>query len=362
MRQLYKTLAIAVLMISVPAIAQQTAVQSVWKVTQHSSKASFRGVHVVGDGSNVWASGSKGTILNSNDHGTTWNDVSPDGAEEFDFRDIHGFDGQHAVAMAVGSPARIYRTENAGRQWTLVYEDDRPEIFLDAMAFWDAENGIAFGDPIDGKVIVLLTEDGGRSWQELAKEKQPASLSGEGGFAASGTCLCLQEQNVFIGLGGARQAGDPLTARILKSADRGQTWQALDSTLASAAASGVFSIVFVDEQNGVAVGGTYDQPTDTSNHISITNDGGQTWTRPDSIPAGYRSCVFKVPNPDGEPVRLIAIGKTGADYSNDMGRSWKPIDTTGFYAADSCNLGKTVIAVGSDGRIGKLSVLELDLD
>ena len=333
-----------------------------WQVQRHDSAASLRGVDVTPDGKVAWVSGSDGTVLRSEDRGKTWSDVSPPAAEKFDFRDIHGFPGgAQAVAMAVGSPARIYRATQQGRDWELVYEDTRPEIFLDAMAFWTDREGIAFGDPIDGKIVILRTHDGGKSWIEIPRDKQPNSLAGEGGFAASGTCLCLVgEQTVLIGLGGARHPNDPSAARILISRDRGNTWQATTAPLNAGAASGVFSIAFADKKQGVAVGGTYDQPEIATDNFAVTTDGGITWNRPASTPRGYRSCVFVVASPtDRAPIRYIALGKTGSDYSVDRGKTWKSLSDQGFYAASASDSGSTVIAVGSDGHIGVLPAQDL---
>jgi len=329
---------------------------SVWKTIAHESAASFRGVHVVAGSQSVWVSGSRGTVLNSPDGGESWNDVSPDGAEELDFRDVHGFSSGHAVALAVGSPGKIYRASDNGKRWEVVYQDNRPDIFLDAMSFWDDQNGIAFGDPIDGKIVVVLTSDGGKTWAELDSAKQPMAIAGEGGFAASGTCLCIQGDKVFIGLGGARTEGDPPNSRILMSADRGQTWKAVETPLKSAAASGVFSIAFIDDLYGVAVGGTYDNPEDTTNHVCVTEDGGQTWTRPEGaqLPRAYRSCVVVQKDAASSGPRLIAVGKTGGDYSDDMGRTWRRLSDQGFYAVDANDSGTVLVAVGTDGTIGVL--------
>ena len=57
------------------------------------------------------------------------------------------------------------------------------------MDFWDDMNGIAFGDAIDGRLLILRTSDGGDSWQELPFDQRPEVAEGQGAFAASGTCL-----------------------------------------------------------------------------------------------------------------------------------------------------------------------------
>lgn len=337
---------------------------SKWQLGQHKSGASFRGVHLAPKGPYAWVSGSQGTVIRSEDGGKSWSDVSPENAETFDFRDIHGFaDGQKAVALAVGSPARIYRTTNGGQQWQVVYEDTRPEIFLDAMAFWNEREGMAFGDPINGKIVILRTRDGGQSWQEIPRDQQPDALENEGGFAASGTCLALRDdQGVVIGLGGARNADEPTEARILVSTDRGKTWESKLAPLTSGSASGVFSIVFTDSTNGIAVGGTYDQPDVRTGNIAVTRDGGNQWKRPLASPRGYRSCVVSFDGiADGQSY-LIALGKTGADISSDGGNTWRAFSPVGFFAGSVGNDGKTLIAVGSEGRIGVLSLQDLALD
>lgn len=272
-----------------------------------------------------------------------------------DFRDIHGLGNGRAVAMAIASPGRIFFTGDAGETWMKVYENKHPDIFLDAVAFMNDQIGMAFGDPIDGRVTILRTIDGGQTWGRPKQQHQPKALSGEGGFAASGTCICFVEQRVLIGLGGEREEGADSLARLLVSDDQGLTWQAVTTPLHSGKASGIFSIAFADAQHGVMTGGTYDQPGDTSGHIGITADGGNSWTRPTLGPRGYRSCVFYQPGiQDERPGRFIAIGKTGSDYSTDMGNTWHALDNTGFYAATSSPDGSVVVAVGSDGRIGVL--------
>lgn len=60
------------------------------------------------------------------------------------------------------------------------------------MDFWDDQNGIAFGDAIDGKLVILKTTDGGDSWQEAPDNERPSVDDDNYAFAASGTCLKTQ--------------------------------------------------------------------------------------------------------------------------------------------------------------------------
>jgi photosystem II stability/assembly factor-like uncharacterized protein len=78
-----------------------------------------------------------------------------------------------------------------------------PDGFWDAMAFWDKDNGILFGDPVKGSFQVYVTSDGGASWHEVAAKGLEA-MPNEGAFAASGTCLTVAGANdAWIATGGS---------------------------------------------------------------------------------------------------------------------------------------------------------------
>ena len=70
------------------------------------------------------------------------------------------------------------------------YRNYTEGIFYDAMDFWpDEEHGIAFGDPIDGRMTIIKTDDGGDTWHDIPFEERPEVPEGVHAFAASGTCL-----------------------------------------------------------------------------------------------------------------------------------------------------------------------------
>ena len=71
------------------------------------------------------------------------------------------------------------------------------------MDFWENGKGVAFGDIIDGKILIILTDDFGLTWREAVAENIPEAVEGEVGFAASGTSLVTGEGGrAWIGLGG----------------------------------------------------------------------------------------------------------------------------------------------------------------
>ena len=87
--------------------------------------------------------------------------------------------------------------------FSTVYENNDPSSFLNCMDFWGNGKGVAFGDVIEGKVLILLTDDNGQTWREAPSENIPDAVEGEVGFAASGTSLVTGEEGkAWIGLGG----------------------------------------------------------------------------------------------------------------------------------------------------------------
>ncbi|TPV94583.1 MAG: oxidoreductase [Myxococcales bacterium FL481] len=291
----------------------------------------------------VWASGTAGTYVRSQDGGRTWRVGVVAGAEALDFRDVHAFDADHALLMSAGSPARIYQTADGGATWQLHHHDDRPEIFLNCMAFWDHRHGVIVGDPIDGAFVVLRTEDGGTTWRSATAP--PQALEGEAGFAASGTCVCTgAPTHAWFGTGGA-------IARVWRSTDFGNRWTPSTTPMAASPTSGVFSLAFTPDQHGIAVGGDFKQVHRAVDNLAVSPDGGLTWTRsPGPGLSGFREAVAPRPGPVGG--EIWSVGPSGADVSYDSGRSWRPIpDGPQAHAIAFAPDGSKAYAVGGEGGV-----------
>lgn len=328
----------------------QTNIQARWTRQSSHTQSSLRGLSIVND-SIAWASGSNGTFCRTVNGGSTWTSGIVSGAGTLDFRDIEAFDAENAILLSAGQPARIYKTSNGGKAWHLQYENLLEGVFFDAMEFWDPTHGIAMSDPVNGNFIIVTTSDSGQTWQQIPPENIPAAIPGEAGFAASGSNLAvLGKQKAWFGTGGT-------TARVFRSNDKGLHWEVSKTPMISGEAStGIFSITFCDENNGVAVGGDYLKPEAKYKNAIYSKDGGVTWFLSDgSGPVGYRSCIACVPNLN----TLISVGITGSDYSVNKGITWYELDTVGFNAIDFAPSGKQVgWAVGAEGKISKIELME----
>ncbi|TFW11695.1 glycosyl hydrolase [Massilia arenosa] len=305
-----------------PAVpAPPAAAPSVWQPQASGTTAELRGLSVVSP-TVAWASGAKGTVLRTVD-GVSWKLLPVPDAAALDFRDIHAFDEKSAIIMSAGpgTASRLYRTDDGGATWKLLATNTDPKGFWDAMAFWDANKGILFGDPVDGRFQVLVTADGGKTWQPSTDAAGLAAVKDEGAFAASGTCLSVDgADDAWFVTGGAQGS------RVFHSTDKGKTWKASPlPILAGAPSRGGFSVAFREGRIGLAAGGDYKEPTKASLNGARSEDGGATWAPAPILPAGYMSVVVPVP---GAPHAFVAAGLAGSGVSTDDGKTWTVLDRT----------------------------------
>lgn len=317
-----------------------------WESQPSGVTARLRGVSAV-NAKVAWASGAGGTVVRTDDGGTTWTKLTVPDAETLDFRDIDAVSETTAYILSIGpGPAsRISKTTDAGASWTLQFTNEDPKAFLDAMAFWDDAHGLVMGDSIDGKFDILITRDGGKTWSRIAPDKMPAALSNEGAFAGSGTNVAVLGRDLaWIGTGAAARC------RVLRTKDGGATWAIAETPIAASASAGIFSVAFRDPSHGMAVGGDYRKEKDAADNAAVTSDGGVTWTVVKGL-GGFRSVVAHVP---GSRASWIAVGPSGADRSDDDGRTWHPIEGAGYHAFSFTRDGKSGWGVGERGAIAKV--------
>jgi photosystem II stability/assembly factor-like uncharacterized protein len=308
------------------------------------TSTSIRGMSIVSD-QVAWVSGSNGTIGKTVDGGLTWQWIKPTGFEKLDFRDIEAFDVNKAIVVNAGSPAFILLTVDGGKSWTQTYKNTDSAIFLDGMDFWDAEHGIIFGDPIKNRMQLLRTNDGGLSWKDISSNLKWNTLTGEAGFAASGTTIkTMGKGKVWIATGGA-------ASNLYYSNNYGDKWGFYRCPIIQGESStGPFSMAFYDKKIGVVVGGNYLKDNENTNNIWLTANSGKTWTKPLKPVDGFRSGVIYI-----NDKLLIATGSSGTDLSTDSGLSWYNISRLNFNVIQKSSSGKLILVAGNKGQIYKLT-------
>ncbi len=328
---------IAALFLSATSLGQDIH----WQPVASKPEVSYRGLSVV-DNQTAWVSGSKGSVVRSTDGGRSWQACQVKGYEKCDFRSIYAFDQNSAVIASAGVPAVVLRTVDGGLSWTVVYSSSDTAVFFDGIDFFNKNEGIIYGDPIGGHLLILRTENSGANWHEAPASSRPELLDGEASFAASGTAIrCYDNNRIIIATGGK-------ASRLFISYDKGSHWRIVNPPFIHGEnTTGIFSTAFFNERTGVAVGGNYKQEQAKVNHVFYTTDGGSTWKAPAFPTRGYRECVEYL-----NKNTLIATGPSGTDVSFDGGVNWKPVsDEKGFHVVRKSRKGSLVIAAGAEGKI-----------
>ncbi len=317
------------------------------------SKTSFRGLSVVDD-QTIWVSGSRGTFARSTDGGKTFVLRQIEAYATKDFRDIEAFDSNNAIMMCSGSPAYILKTTDRGETWKEVYKDTRPEIFLDAMDFWDSEHGVIVGDPIHNHFVILETKDAGNSWTLFDTIYTPHAADSEAVFAASGTSLRCLEKNRFAFVSGGKKSG--FYQGLVKGPAINWKMKTLP-IIQGKSSQGAFSFD-IKGKFGIAVGGDYLVDTLTQNNACVAKKYNKIWLAPfesRKVFLGYQSCVEII-----HKKLVIACGTTGVDANTTMHLTYNPKKVITHLSNESFNVvrkakkGKAVFIAGGKGRIAML--------
>lgn len=314
----------------------------------------------------VWVSGHGGTWARTLDGGATWTTGTVPGADTLQFRDVHAHSADLAWLLSAGSGelSRIYRTDDGGESWSLQWTNDEPDGFYDCIDFWSADRGAVYGDAVEGELRILRTVDGGAHWTRLAGSALPEALPGEGGFAASGTCLVTGDAGRgWVATGNAERA------RVLHTNDWGASWTVFDTPIPGGEGAGLFSVSFRDSLTGAIFGGSLAPPDEADApdaaggddpraapveppRVAISRDGGVSWEAVGQ--PGFAGAIFAGAwIPGTEPPAMVAVAPTGAAWSIDDGATWLPVDSAAYWGLGFASP-EAGWLVGPAGRITKL--------
>ncbi len=346
-----------------------------WEMQHSDTTVDLRGIESVGGGV-AWASGTRGTVLRTEDGGYLWQGcTTPPGAGQLDFRGIQAFDENTAIVMSSGKGdlSRLYKTTDGCQSWKLLFTNPDQDGFWDSIVMADRQHGWLLGDPVHGSFVIGETHDGGSSFSGFGGESSQGNGGGEGGleaggrgaFAASNSSLAHRTPTpssapcalplLYFGTSGPdgavvlRAAGSPPGC-----ASGARQWSRSVVPMAGGSSTaGVFSLALRDDRHLVAAGGDYRKPGSRQGTAAFSSDGGQHWQPAQTPPHGYRSAVAY----DAASRAWIAVGPNGSDDSTDDGRNWRPLrpgpeDQPG--SDRDWNALSLPFVVGPHGRIGKL--------
>lgn len=259
--------------------------------------------------------------------------------KEMEFRSI-AQTKKYVFVASIGSPAYIFRINKKTLEYTMVFEDNHKDAFLDSMTFADNKFGIVVGDPTSDCMTILFTKNGGKNWKKIPCDLLPRVEKGEAAFAASNSNVITNNGKIWIISGGVK-------SRIFFS-ENGNDFIVNDLPIVQGQSmTGAFTADFYDDKIGIVAGGDYEKPLSNMENKAITTDGGKHWeTIADGIGFGYASCIQYVPHSLGK--RIVSVGATGLFYSIDGGNSWeKLLDDTTFYTIRFLDE-NTLFAAGKD--------------
>jgi len=285
----------------------------------------------------VWASGTKGNVVMSIDNGQSWQTKIVPESATLQFRDIWANNTTvFLLAAGEGEQSRLYRSDDNGDNWTLQYTMNNPKGFINCFDFWDENNGLVFGDSIDDKLFMLRTTDGGKNWSRLVTAPL-AQKGGEGGFSASGSCVRVGSNGQVWASTGATKS-----ARLLRSTDRGLTWNSTPLPYPKGDTAGIFSTI-PDSQ--WTFGGRMKEPEITGYHLVE-----QQWKATKNI--GLKGAIY---GSDSYLNNLIVVNPDGVSLSKDNGKHWQKISSDSYWVVEFDNNGTAWLA-GPQGRISSLTL------
>lgn len=247
--------------------------------------------------------------------GTTWTPGTIDvGNPLYEVNNISPVDANTAWVSAL-IPAEgngvVFKTTDAGASWVQQIDtgfQSTGESFINGVHFFDANNGIAYGDPVAGEFEIYRTTDGGDTWTAVPGANIPNPTSGEYGYNGG---------NVFIGSTGWLPTNK---GRILKTTDMGVTWtvsQAPLTDFGGTAQNG--RMAFSTTSNGCLL-----KTAGTVVTYYTTTNGGSSWSAATPF-TGTQKLLSYIPG-TSTIVATSQAAPVGSSYSSDNGVTWTPIE------------------------------------
>jgi photosystem II stability/assembly factor-like uncharacterized protein len=218
----------------------------------------------------------------------------------------------------IGGGGKIYATKNGGQTWTRkgLNTFPAPAGFGDGIAFVDSQNGVAFGDAVNGEYEIYTTSDGGETWVQVNGAKIPDALPDEYGILSG---LQVHDGKYFMLIQGNR---------LFTSTDKGKSWtaQKLPSQPSAASDGAPNSIAFSDAMNGMIsynFNNSEAQPTPGEMPKPIrTTDGGLTWNVIANSNIDQFDEVGLLSFVPGTTSTFMLGGFDGWFYTTDYGVNW----------------------------------------
>lgn len=249
------------------------------------------------DATHGWMGTYRGTLWATADGGITWKGVGLE-AEQFVSQADFTTTSSGFADLQVGGGVILLGTEDGGRTWTQRYPAPAPYPFTQAaVSFVDSEHGFGAGTAQD-RGAILTTADGGKTWSPVASFAPAAVTALDFTDTQHGWAVTEQSD----------QHGN-LSCTLRRTADGGHTWKTL--TTKTDMKELINALSFIDDHTGFTLSGW--------GHIAVTQDGGATLTAVSDADSRTSSLCFT-------DVTHGWKVEGGRIYSTaDAGHSWTPL-------------------------------------
>lgn len=267
----------------------------------------------------------------THDGGDTWQAQAVPGMENHLITAIGAASANKIFALAWNysgdgnAGGKLMRSTNGGKTWSQVGTNTftDPGSFPDDILFFNSNDGVMLGDPVNGYFEIYTTNNGGWSWKKVPAANIPTPLTPYElgatylmevyGNTVWAVTFVLDEDFVPNGEG-----------RLLQSDDKGKTWYVRNAAMPLEGFDGTLKFrnnnVGLFKNNGV---------------LYRTTDGGTTWNEVNYTGTWFS---FDIDNVPGKPGWWVSTGGDlnfptnsvygfGSSISYDDGDSWTVIDT-----------------------------------
>lgn len=277
-----------------------------WRQNLTGQSSLIKNLSAVND-SAVWAVDQEGKSVSlSNDGGASWlvnTSTSDMLAGNGSVTGISAVSATTAYAVVCNNAnAGIYKTTNSGFSWTRQSTMfNSLYSWPDFVYFWNENEGVAVGDPVDNTFEIYVTRDGGGQWNRVSASSIPLSNTNEYSYSTNTVFRVLGDTICFYTSKG----------RLFRSFDKGLTWNSMNTPVTN---GNYMSFAFKDDNNGLCC---YTSVMDDNYQLYSTSDGGASWNTisgAGSVDEIYYSPVHKA--------YFSANYHHGLMYSLDDGLTW----------------------------------------